>query len=199
MNGRRVLAPIAFHSEFCPCRAEVSQRKSKGDSLVELRRMDGAADPAYLTIAAVEFGSMGRYDGILQDKPDEFAAHIAIGIHARDNFLSWIASFVETERFSLKVGFRWNDLFVQIWPSFRRPASMRKASRAWVPIALIPNLAPACNALVQAVRRLSTGRRTSISTSPVSSVRNTSAECPPICAVTKSTGFKSVTSTPNAD
>ncbi len=62
---------------------------------------------------------MGRNDGISQDKPDKFPAHIAIGIHARDNFLSRVASFVEAERFAFKIGLRRNDLLVQIWPSFR--------------------------------------------------------------------------------
>ena len=62
---------------------------------------------------------MRRNACILQHQSDELAAHIAVCIHARNDFLSRIASFVQAESLFLKIGFGRNNLFVQIRPGFR--------------------------------------------------------------------------------
>ena len=57
---------------------------------------------------------MRRNNGILEHQPNEFAAHVAVGIHACYDFLSRIASFIEAESLFLKISFGRDNLFVQI-------------------------------------------------------------------------------------
>src|SRR6185437_1924484 len=119
LNCGWMSAVFEFHGQFRAGFTEVAQRKSERNGLVELRRTDGAADPAHLTITAIQFGSMRRNNGILEHQPDELAAHVAVGIHACYDFLSRIASFVQAESLSLKISFGRDNLFVQIRSGLR--------------------------------------------------------------------------------
>ena len=124
--------------------------------------------------------------------------YVAVGVHPRHDFLPWIATLIQAECFSFQVRFRWDDLFVEVRPGLRKPASMRRASRAWPPTALMPYVAPASMSRSQAVLRVSTGNNISKSFSPVSSVRRTNALWPPILATMALTGVRSLISTPKA-
>jgi hypothetical protein len=47
-----MFATVEFHGQLSACFAEIPQRKSEGDHLIELRRMGSTADPANFPISA---------------------------------------------------------------------------------------------------------------------------------------------------
>lgn len=51
-------ATAEFYGQLGAWLTEVAKGKSERNDLIELRGMDGTADPAHFTIAAIEFGSM---------------------------------------------------------------------------------------------------------------------------------------------
>ena len=57
VNGGRVSAVIAFHGQLGAWFTEIAQGKSERNDLIELRGMDGAADPADFSISAEELGA----------------------------------------------------------------------------------------------------------------------------------------------
>src|SRR3977135_100090 len=68
VDGGRMSATVEFHGQLSACLAEIPQRKSEGDHLIELRRMGCTADPSDFTIARKEFGSLRGHRGLLHDQ-----------------------------------------------------------------------------------------------------------------------------------
>jgi hypothetical protein len=60
VNCGRVSVVIEFHDQLGARFTKIAQGKSERNDLIELRGMDGTADPAHFTIATVKFGSMRR-------------------------------------------------------------------------------------------------------------------------------------------
>lgn len=60
VNCGRVSVVIEFHGQLGAWLTEVAKGKSERNDLIELRGMDGTADPAHFAIATVQFGSMRR-------------------------------------------------------------------------------------------------------------------------------------------
>src|SRR3989449_3572536 len=94
---------------------EVAQREPEGDDLAERRGEDRARDPAYLAVAAEESGAGRGHDFIVQDEPYQAPSHRAIRIHAGHHFLSRVAALGQAEGLALQVGFRRDDVLIEIW------------------------------------------------------------------------------------
>jgi len=114
-------ATVEFHGQLSACLAEIPQRKSEGDHLIELRRMGSTADPSDFTIARKEFGSLRGHRGILHDQSYQMTPYVAVGVHPRHDFLPRIAALIQTKRFPFQIRLSWEDLFVQVRSGLWQP------------------------------------------------------------------------------
>ena len=127
------------------------------------------------------------------------SSHVAIGVHPCHDFLPWIAAFRQTEGFSFKVRFRRNNLFVQI---------RARLGKAGLDAESFTSLAADRPDAMRGARvhepfpgRYRVHRRDQnfiVLTRRFLRYAATNADCPPIVAEIKLTGFRSATSVPNA-
>ena len=68
MNSGEMSMSLNFYGQLCAGLTEISERKSKGNHLVELGRTDGAADPSDFAVSTEEFCAFCRHSRIFHYK-----------------------------------------------------------------------------------------------------------------------------------
>src|SRR5438309_5465883 len=114
LDGGSLALAVDLDGQACAGWREVAQRKTESDDLAERRRADRARDPAHFAVAAEEFGSWRGNLSILQDEAHQPPPHRAVGVHASDHFLSRVAALGQAEGLALQIGFRRDDVLIQI-------------------------------------------------------------------------------------